>query len=123
MRSGQHRVSTSRNSRPAPSNHARRRAAFAWAVKRGMARQSVRRSADLAKSIAKRDSVLSDLPRFGRRPGKAGAPYRSIIRLLILIGQRRGEVAAMTWGEISDDLAPGPCRASAPRTALRISCH
>jgi integrase len=28
-----------------------------------------------------------------------------IIRLLILTGQRRGEVAGMTWSELSDDLA------------------
>jgi integrase len=32
------------------------------------------------------------------------APYSTIVRLLILTGQRRGEVAGMTWSEISEDL-------------------
>jgi hypothetical protein len=41
----------------------------------------------------------------GERPRAAAAPYGSIIRLLILRGQRRGEVAGMTWSEISQDLA------------------
>jgi integrase len=36
---------------------------------------------------------------------EAASPYGTIIRLLILTGQRRGEVAGMTWGEISDGLA------------------
>jgi integrase len=82
------------------------RAAFAWAVKRGAL--SVNPFADLpiAKSIAKRERVLSDaeIAEIWRAAGDAPTPYGTIIRLLILTGQRRGEVAGMTWSEISEDL-------------------
>jgi integrase len=61
----------------------------------------------VAKSVAKRERVLNDeeIAEIWTAAGKAGAPYGSIIRLLILTGQHRGEVAGMTWGEISADLA------------------
>jgi hypothetical protein len=61
----------------------------------------------VAKGIAKRERVLSDaeIGEIWRGAADAGAPYGSIIRLLILTGQRRGEVAGMNWAEISDDLA------------------
>ena len=32
-------------------------------------------------------------------------PFNAIVRMLILTGQRRDEVAGMTWGEISPDLS------------------
>ena len=59
------------------------------------------------KSIAKRERVLSDpeIAEIWRAAADATAPYGSIIRLLILTGQRRGEVAGMAWNEISEDLA------------------
>jgi integrase len=82
------------------------RAAFAWGVKRGAL--SVNPFADLpiAKSIAKRERVLSDveIAEIWRAAGDAASPYGTIIRLLILTGQRRGEVAGMAWNEISEDL-------------------
>jgi integrase len=82
------------------------RAAFAWAVKRGAL--SVNPFADLpiAKSVVKRERVLSDteIAEIWRAAGDAASPYGRIIRLLILTGQRRGEVAGMTWSEISEDL-------------------
>jgi integrase len=82
------------------------RAAFAWAVKRGAL--SVNPFADLpiAKSIAKRERVLSDaeIAEIWRAVGDATSPYGTIIRLLLLTGQRRGEVAGMTWSEVSEDL-------------------
>ncbi len=43
--------------------------------------------------------------KFGSAAGDAASPYGAIIRLLILTGQRRGEVAGMAWNEISEDLA------------------
>jgi integrase len=60
----------------------------------------------VAKGIAKRERVLSDdeITEIWRAAGTVTAPYGAIIRLLILTGQRRGEVAGMTWSEISDDL-------------------
>jgi integrase len=61
----------------------------------------------IAKSIAKRERVLGDDENgeIWRAAGDAASPYGTIIRLLILTGQRRGEVAGMNWGELSDDLS------------------
>ena len=83
------------------------RAAFAWAVKRGAVRVNPFADLPVAKSIAKRERVLSDaeIAEIWRAAGDAASPYGTIVRLLILTGQRRGEVAGMTWGELSDDLA------------------
>ena len=56
--------------------------------------------------VAKRERVLSDteIAEIWRAAGDAARPYGTIIRLLILTGQRRSEVAGMTWSEISEDL-------------------
>ena len=37
--------------------------------------------------------------------GRSPLPYGAIVRLLMLTGQRREEVAGMTWAELSEDLA------------------
>lgn len=83
------------------------RAAFAWAVKRGAVSVNPFAALPVAKSIAKRERVLSDaeIAEIWRAAGEATAPYGTIVRLLILTGQRRGEVAGMAWNEISEDLA------------------
>lgn len=83
------------------------RAAFAWAVKRGTVHANPFSNLPFAKSVAKRERVLSDdeIAEIWRAAGDAASPYGAIVRLLILTGQRRGEVASMSWGEISDDLA------------------
>jgi integrase len=82
------------------------RALFAWAVKRGALNVNPFAALPVAKSVAKRERVLSDqeLAEVWRAAGDAAAPYGSILRLLILTGQRRGEVTGMTWNEISEDL-------------------
>jgi integrase len=68
----------------------------------------------ISKSIAKPERVLTDeeIAEIWTAAGKAAAPYGTIIRRLILTGQRRGEVAGMAWCEISDDLASSPARAN-----------
>ena len=81
------------------------RAAFAWAVKRGMVSVNPFAHLPVAKSIAKRERVLTDGEIGDVWRAAVSAPYGTIIRLLILTGQRRGEVAGMTWGELSDDLS------------------
>ena len=83
------------------------RAAFAWAVKRGAVHTNPFAALPVDKSIAKRERVLSDaeIAEIWRAADEAALPYGTIIRLLVLTGQRRGEVAGMTWGELSDDLA------------------
>jgi integrase len=82
------------------------RAAFGWAVKRGTLRLNPFADLPIRKSIAKRERVLIDaeLADVWRAAGEVSAPYGTIVRLLILTGQRRGEVAGMTWTELSDDL-------------------
>jgi integrase len=61
----------------------------------------------LSKASAKRERVLSDdeIGEIWRATSAARPPFGAIVRLLILTGQRRGEVAGMAWNEISDDLA------------------
>jgi integrase len=83
------------------------RAAFAWAVKRGAVHANPFADLPVAKGIAKRERVLTDdeIGEIWRAAGKIAAPFGAIIRLLILTGQRRGEVAGASWGEIADDLA------------------
>jgi integrase len=83
------------------------RAAFTWALKRGAVTINPFASLPIAKSIAKRERVLTDaeIAEIWRAAGDAASPYRTIIRLLILTGQRRGEVAGMICDEISEDLA------------------
>jgi integrase len=82
------------------------RAAFAWAVKRGAVSVNPFAALPISKSIAKRERVLSDLElaEIWRAAAHAPSPYGTIVRLLILTGQRRGEVAGMAWNEISEDL-------------------
>jgi integrase len=82
-------------------------AAFAWAVKRGAVHTNPFAALPIDKRIAKRERVLSDgeIAEIWRAAGGAASPYGTIIHLLILTGQRRGEVAGMTWDELADDLA------------------
>jgi integrase len=58
-------------------------------------------------SIAKRERVLSDeeAGAIWRAAGEAPLPFGAIVRLLMLTGQRREEVAGITWAELSEDLA------------------
>ena len=82
------------------------RAAFGWAVKRGSVGTNPFAALPIVKGAAKRERVLSDLEmaEIWRAAGEASVPFGPIIRLLILTGQRRGEVAGMAWSELSDDL-------------------
>ena len=82
------------------------RAAFTWAVKRGSVSANPFAALPVVKSTAKRERVLSDaeVAEIWQAAGEASVPFGPIIRLLILTGQRRGEVAGMTWRELSDDL-------------------
>jgi integrase len=82
------------------------RAAYAWAVKRSAVRANPFTALPIDKSVATRERVLSDaeLVEIWNAASDAASHYGTIIRLLILTGQRRGEVAGMTWSEISEDL-------------------
>ena len=61
----------------------------------------------MSNSNTKRERVLSDEEAVAiwRAAGEAPLPYGAIVRLLMLTGQRREEVAGMRWSELSEDLA------------------
>jgi integrase len=82
------------------------RACFAWAMKRGTVRNNPFAELPFSTAVTKRDRVLSDeeAAAIWRAAGEAARPYGTIVRLLMLTGQRRDEVAGMTWAEISEDL-------------------
>jgi len=81
------------------------KAAYGWAVKRGAL--SVNPFSNLPVTpIVKRERVLSD-DEFAAIWGATASagPFNGIVRLLLLTGQRREEVAGMTWAEVSDDFS------------------
>lgn len=80
------------------------RACFQWAVKRGSLTSNPFQNLPLA-SVAKRERVLTDdeLRAIWQATDGPG-PFNAIVRMLILTGQRREEVAAMVWDEIASDL-------------------
>ena len=81
------------------------RSCYHWAVKRGALEVNPFTNVPLA-PVAKRDRVLSDgeLATVWRASSGAGS-FDRIVRMLILTGQRRGEVAGMAWSELDEDLA------------------
>ena len=83
------------------------RACFAWAMKRGTVTSNPFAELPMPNSITRRERVLTDeeAAAIWRAAGEAPLPYSAIVRLLMLTGQRREEVAGMTWAELSEDLA------------------
>ncbi len=81
------------------------KAAYGWAVKRGVIACNPFLNLPVAPT-AKRERVLSDDELAAIWSATAGAgPFNGIVRLLLLTGQRREEVAGMTWTELSNDLS------------------
>jgi integrase len=81
------------------------KAAHGWAVKRGTL--SVNPFLNLPVAPApRRERVLSDdeVAAIWRATDGPG-PFNGIVRFLILTGQRREEVAGVTWAELSDDFS------------------
>jgi integrase len=81
------------------------RACYQWAVKRGSLKENPFASLPLA-PVVKRERMLTDdelrlIWKATERPGS----FNAIVRMLILTGQRREEVAGMTWGELAPDLS------------------
>jgi integrase len=76
-------------------------------MKRGAVPSNPFADLPMPSSIIKRERVLSDEEAgvIWRAAGEALLPYGAIVRLLMLTGQRREEVAGMTWAELSEDLA------------------
>jgi integrase len=81
------------------------KAAYGWAVKRGAFSINPFLNLPVASDI-RRERVLTDdeLATIWRATDGIGA-FSGIVRMLALTGQRREEVAGMTWAELSDDLS------------------
>ena len=81
------------------------RACYHWAVKRGSLASNPFQDLPLA-PIAKRERVLTkhEMNAIWEATCSAGS-FNAIVRMLMLTGQRREEVTAMTWDEIAPDLS------------------
>jgi integrase len=79
------------------------RACYGWAIKRGSLTENPFAALPLA-PVEKRDRVLTDdeLRAIWLATTGPGA-FNAIVRALILTGQRREEVAGMSWGELAAD--------------------
>lgn len=85
--------------------HAHLHRLFKWAVGRGIIASSPMTDLPKPGSETKRDRVLSgdELVAVWKAAGKLGWPFGDVIRLLILTGARRQEIAALRWSEIDGD--------------------
>jgi integrase len=75
---------------------------FNWAVQRGIIEASPAVGVKAPLPEISRDRILSDdeIRWLWLACDKVGYPFGSVAKLLLLTGQRRNEVAGMTWGEI-----------------------
>ncbi len=89
---------------PGAANHALAavRRLFNWGVERGLLELSPVQGLKPPAKLNSRDRVLSDaeLVSIWNAAGQEGYPFGSIVRLLILSGQRRGEVMGMRWCDV-----------------------
>lgn len=81
------------------------RAAFAWSVKRGSVTNNPFNDLPSIGSPPRRARVLSDEELAAIWRATDDTNFGRIVRMLILTGQRREEVAGMMWTEVSDDLS------------------
>jgi integrase len=76
--------------------------AFSWVLRQGMVDSNPVMGTEPPSEERRRDRVLSaeELASVWQAAGAVGDEFGAIIRLLMLTGQRRDEVAAMAWSEI-----------------------
>jgi integrase len=93
--------------RPSTANHVYRavRKMFSWAVERDILVASPCAGIKLPSPEQSRDRVLSDdeIRAVWQAANKLGGNFGALVKLLILTGQRRDEVAGMRWSEINLD--------------------
>jgi integrase len=81
------------------------RACYGWAIGKDLLSDNPFEGIKLG-SVPSRDRVLTDTELAAVwKATKGPGTYNAIVRLLILTGQRREEVAGMTWDEIAQDLS------------------
>jgi integrase len=83
------------------------RAAYGWAVKRQALEANPFRGVERPAREVARDRVLSaeEVGAIYRAAGALSGPYSAFLRVLLLTLQRREEVAALRWDELSTDLS------------------
>jgi integrase len=108
--------------RPAPILANRTLALFRrmcnWSVERGIIATSPCEGVKAPSPVRSRNRVLSDseLRQVWKASEAIGWPFGALVKLLILSGQRRNEVAEMRWSEIDfDDRICTLCRKSAAK--------
>lgn len=81
------------------------RACFSWARKRGMVTENPFHDLPIAAGKVSRDRVLTEdeVRAIWVASSSLGWPFGPLIQLLLLTAQRRNEIAAMRWAEISAD--------------------
>jgi len=90
------------------------RACFQWALKRGTVAANPFAALPPMGAVPTRDRVLTDdeCTAVWRVAMSMPAPFGPLVRFLMLTGQRREEVAGMTWDELANDRTewtiPGP---------------
>jgi integrase len=82
--------------------HAVLSALFTWARKKRLVASNPCADLDRPSEERSRDRVLDDkeLRKVWNAAGELGHPYAGIVKLLILTGQRRNEIADLRWSEI-----------------------
>lgn len=82
--------------------HATLRKLFRWASSRGDLDRSPLEGVEPPPAVPSRDRVLSDdeLVAVWSGAEMIGGPFEGLIKLLLLTGQRRDEVASLSWAEL-----------------------
>jgi integrase len=111
-------------STPSEADHAFRyvRTFFNFCVKRGLIDASPVARLEAPSKGQSRERVLSpdELTKIWKQAEKIGYPYGTIVRLLILCGQRAAETAALSWSWIDDQGISLPSYITKNRRASRI---
>ena len=82
---------------------------FGWAIGEGIAEVNPVVGTNKASKDASRERVLSDAELVAIWNAAPANDYGRIVKLLMLTGQRRDEIADLRWAEIEDD-ADRPAR-------------
>ena len=104
-------------------------ACLSWGVERGLLERNTAIGIKAPVQIVARERVLTDdeiravwaATVVGATP--AEQTYFSILRILLLTGQRRGEVGGMRWSELELDRALWRLPNHVPRTSYRMRCR
>jgi integrase len=98
---------------------------FNWSVARGIVETSPVQGVKAPLAETARDRVLTDaeILDFWNATSEVPYPFGPFARLLLLTGQRRTEVAGMTWGEVNLDLATWTIPATRTKNSERHEVH